>query len=185
VALTSEHWESVQGAGESRVLDSWDSEKVRLGDTPLKQGIAVVMGRFSLGYHPTPNDPDDAAKVTKSLRSIDWVDPPPEGEAWQVTIFVGDPHTRGTPPGTRAMGSIPMGRLELPNDGEVWVVRHLIPMATADVGAKMEQGLSQIAPDGLDDGVHRLLLRGNEDGLRFWIETAVTKGAPMGALDFD
>lgn len=192
IALTDEYMKSGDIDRESRVIDSWDSEAMRLKPgMQLKLGFAVVLGRFSLAYHPTSENPDAAKREEKELRVVDWItDVPDQGTAWQVTVLVTDPNTRSTPPGpgSRAMGSVPVGRLDLPNKGEVWVMRHRIPvtdemMKTINMG--MSFAFSQL-PNGPGDGVHRILLRGKEDdGLRWWIETAATKGAPAGTLEID
>lgn len=174
----------------SRVLDSWDSESMRLRpDSPLKQGFAVVLGRFSLGYHEAPQDAEEAEREERALRAVHWItDLPGVNAAWQVTVFVGDAGARSTAPGTRSMGSTPIGSLTLPNGGQVWVMRHEIPVTDemrSNIELAVRSALAQLVAEP-EDGVHRILLSGREeDGLRWWIETAGTKGAPSGALEID
>lgn len=188
-ALTQEYLDSGPDPDQPRVGDSWDSEQRRIPDSPLKVGFAVVLGRFSLGYHTPQESLEDALREERELQTVDWItDLPTVDQAWQVTVIVVDPGIPSTPPGTRAMGSIPLGKLDLPNSSEVWVMRDLIPI-TDEMRANITNGtnfaLSELENEP-SDGVHRVLLQGKEEGgLRYWLESAATKGAPPGVLDID
>jgi hypothetical protein len=186
--MTQEYWDSGLAQGTSRVLDAWDSERVRLTGTTLRQGLAIVLGRFSLAYHATPVDAEEARLEEDDLREVDWItDLPGLDQAWQMTVFITDAGTKSTPPGTRRMGSVPVGKLDLSNGGEVWVMRHLISVS-AEMKDNITNGLTLALSKiegGPTEGVHRALLRGREEGgLRWWLEAAATAGLPGNIPDF-
>jgi hypothetical protein len=78
VAWTSEHVAKGLNDPSRRVLDQWDSEEARLDVAPLKQGFAVVLGRFSLGLHPLPEEPNALAAYRGQLSKVQWLDEIPE-----------------------------------------------------------------------------------------------------------
>jgi hypothetical protein len=57
------------GAG-TRVLTEWESEEGRLEASPLKQGFAVTLGRFSLGLHVLPDEPDELVRYRRRLAKV-------------------------------------------------------------------------------------------------------------------
>jgi hypothetical protein len=102
------------------------------------------------------------------------------GEAWQFTVLIGDNngHFVGTP-GRHAMNAAEVGHFTLPNRSEVWVVRHRIQL-TGTVWKKNVEQTAQTLVARLDKrespGVYRAHLIGQEDGLRYFAEVAVTFG---------
>lgn len=168
---------------DGRVIDAWDSESGRLGDSvPLRQGFAVVLGHFSLARHPRPRNADEPAPADRHLAKVGWIDDlPPDGHAWQCTVLVTDPGVALTgPPGARAMQAKPVGTFVLPDGSTVWVVRHLIV-----VTERMREHLTSAATVmvqrlGVSDGhrVYRGHLRTTTEALRAFVEVAVTIGDP-------
>jgi hypothetical protein len=76
------------------------------------------------------------------------------------------------------MNAKPVGQLTLPNGAEVWVVRHLISL-----DAQWHEKLQQAAQTTVDTlgkretpGVYRAHLTAQDDGLRSFVEVAVTFG---------
>ena len=178
------------------VLAEWESESVRLGpNVPIKEGFAVVLGRFSLGPHIVNDNPATAADEAAHLAKVTWerdlLDP---DHAYQWTVLVGDPGDPvEQPPGTRAMGSTVIGVLRLGSMGITYVMRHVIPL-TDRMRAEQKKNAQALASSMLekDDegnvvskneedkdrpGVIRGTALGHEDtGLRWAMELAIPYG---------
>lgn len=167
--------------GQSRTVTAWASEEGRLEGTPLRQLGAVVLGRFSLGLHPSPDDPVEAAKVQRRLSKVAWVQemPPPVQGAWQFTIIVGDPNVNivGVP-GERAVGALPVGHIRMPSGAELWVTRRLIDLGP-DARATVERWATT-AVHALGVTKERRVYRGQlmtqDPGLHSFVDIAVTLG---------
>lgn len=164
-----------------RVIASWDSEETRLATAPLRAAYAVVLGRHSLGYQPLPEDLESRERVRRHrTKGVDWSTPMPSlDELWQFTVFITDPHVVSSPPGTRALGAVPVGGFVLPSSEQVWVMRHLIPYTDdmkADVAEKMRVAVNagRRPESPLVRRVH--LLGKEESGLRWTVEVAATFG---------
>jgi hypothetical protein len=162
------------------VLDAWDSESRRLGDAPIKHAFAIVLGRFSMGLHPLPDDEDQLSAYRRRLAKVDWVqDYPNVGEAWQFNIMVGDPgYNIVRPPGWRSMKAIGVDKFTLPSGTDVWIVRNRIQLAD-DWMTHVERAIHATVNslgNRESPGVYRAHLTGNTDGLRFFAEAAVTWG---------
>jgi len=188
IAFTAEYLGTnpLQGLDGNRTLDEWDSEIGRLENVPLKQAFAVVLGRFSMGYHVL-SPSQDLRSYRRRLAKVDWLQElPPVENAWQFTTFIGDAGVLGTPPGTRAMSAVQVGRFTLGNGAEVWIMRHLIPVTQEmkqNIAMAMNYMVSSLGRS-FDPAVYRGHLHGKEpDGLRWMVEIAATHGAPEGALD--
>lgn len=169
---------------DGRVFDAWDSESGRLGDRiPLRQGFAVVLGRFSMGRHPRPHD-DDAAVNRRHLAKVSWLeDLPPEAQAWQFTVLMTDPGIAlAEPPGTRAMKAIPVGTFVLPDGTNVWLMRHLIPITDhmRDLVTKAANVMVHRLGVTVDHRVYRAHIPTTTESLRAFVEVAVTIGDPNG-----
>lgn len=161
-----------------RKVSTWPSEQNRLGSGLLKEAFAVVLGRFSLGLPPPPKTPDEAEVVRRSLVKVDWLtDIPPVDQAWQFTVLITDPGVKSTPPGRRAMSAIPVGRLDLPNGGEVWVMRHLIPVSDSMIENLTKAGQATVDALGKPDD-HSLYKAETfvveESGLRALVDLSIT-----------
>jgi hypothetical protein len=182
LAWTSEHVarHGLPDGHQNRVLDAWDSESRRLDEAPLKHAFAVVLGRFSMGLHPLPEDDAGLAAYRRRLAKVDWVqDYPDLDEAWQFNVMVGDPgYNIIRPPGRRGMNAAAVGKLTLPTRVDVWVVRNRIKLDD-DAKAQVQHaanGLVQTLGKRDSPGVYRGHLTGDADGLHFFAEVAVTWG---------
>lgn len=169
-----------------RVIEVWDSELCRLGQgVPLRQGFAVLLGRFSMGRHPESSDSDELDAYRRRLGKVDWIDMPPADHAWQFTVLVTDPGIalKGTP-GRRAMKALPVGAFVLPNGSDVWIVRHLVPIS--DETRDMVTKAANIVIDRLGmpeaHSIYRAHLPTISEQLRSFVEVAVTIRDPDPSL---
>jgi len=186
VALIGDHANvapEVAATLDGRVIDAWDSESGRLGDgVPLRQGFAVVLGRFSMGRHPRPHNPDEPTPANRHLAKVDWIDDlPPDGHAWQFTVLVTDAGVAlAGPPGARAMQAMPVGTFVQPDGSTVWVVRHLIVITERMLEHVTRAATVMVQRLGVSDDhrVYRSHLRTTTEALRAFVEVAVTIGDP-------
>jgi hypothetical protein len=167
---------------EERLLDAWGGESRRLDGTPLKHAFAVVLGRFSMGLNPLPEDAAERAAYERRLAKVAWIDDCPDlGHAWQFNVLVGDPgYNFVGPPGARAMRALGVGKLTTPNGADVWVTRNLIPFDEAWRENIVRAANATVETFGPREtpGVYRAHMIGrNDDGLRFFAEVAVSMGA--------
>ena len=182
------------------VIQEWESEDVRLRPgVPIRQGFAVVLGRFSLGPHIENDDPNRTASESAHLAKAGWERNLPDPDhAYQWTVLVGDPGVVITPPGTRSMGATHVGTLQLGPNGVAHVMRHVIPLtdrmreqqriqATGMANTLLEKDEDgNIASKSADDrgrhGVIRGTALGHEEpeGLRWAMEIALPYGFPPG-----
>ena len=188
VAWTSEYWQGELLPPETpRLMADWHADDGRLPDAPLRMGFCVLLGRFSLGLYPPLDDPDAARRQQQRFSRVEWIEELPDpGFAWQVTVLIGDPrcHLTGTP-GRNGMGAQKVGSFVLPDESEVWLVRHVQQL---DEGYRdvFERGLT-IAVEKLgkreSPGVYRSLVLTSRDGLHGFIDTALSFGGSD--ADFD
>jgi len=163
-----------RGIDGSRLIADWSSEDGRLGEAPLKQGFAVLIGRFSMGVHPLPVDPEDLKRYRRKLSKAQWVDEiPGVDEAWQFTVLVGDPTVRLVgPPGRRGMNAVAVGNFELADGSSVWVMRHRVLLAGTGWKESVEHSVQTLVTQAGNRQVDRrhLVLRsirlGQEGSLR-------------------
>lgn len=139
-----------------------------------------------MGYHSRPTDPDKVENDMKRLAKVQWLTELLDiDQAWQFTVLIGDADLNLGPPGTRAMRAVPVGGFKLPNNADVWVMRHLVP-----VNDKMKENIANAVQTMLyglgrpeEPAVYRGHMMGRDGGLRWVVEVAATHGAPAGVLD--
>jgi|GEM_PF-3432126 len=91
-----------------------------------RPGFEVVLGRFSLGWQPPEGDSAVEAWRQKQIKGVEWLaDLPREGEAWHFLVVITDPGYDWSDDNAPEVTLV--GRLDLSDGSNVWVVRFKLP----------------------------------------------------------